>query len=591
MKWKRTNTCGDLRAADCEKEVVLMGWVDSWRDHGGLRFIDLRDRYGITQLVFTPGTGNNSYEIAKKLRREFVIAVQGKVLRRPEGMANTDMVTGEIEVNVDDIEILNESKTTPFQVSGPSEATEELRLKYRYLDLRRPELQQNFIIRHKMYQSVRKYFNSKNFLEVETPFLMKSTPEGARDYLVPSRIFKGQFYALPQSPQTYKQILMVSGFDKYFQIVKCFRDEDLRVDRQPEFTQIDVEMAFVDEEDVFSTMEGLMATLFSDVLDTEIEIPFQRMTYNDAMKFYGSDKPDLRWEMPIFDVSDCVKESEFKVFSETVKKGGIVCGISCEGLGGLSRKEIDNLTQFAQEKGLKGLITIKLEDSIKSSLTKFLSEAQLNEIISKAGSAQGDLILMAAGDETETLKAVGALRLEILNKYNFPMKKEFVHLWVTEFPLFEFSEEEQRMTSMHHPFTSPDLRDLEYLEKDPARVRSRGYDLVLNGNEIAGGSIRIWRRELQERIFKALDLSEEEAERKFGFLLQAFEYGAPPHGGIAFGFDRIVMVMCGTESIRDVIAFPKTNKAFSMMEECPSEVDEKQLNELGIKIIDKDAKR
>jgi len=587
MKWKRTVNCGELTGKDSGKEVILMGWVDSWRDHGGLRFIDLRDRYGITQLVFSPESGNNSYDTAKKLRREFVIAVKGHVVKRPDGMANPDMATGEIEVAVDDIEILNESKTTPFQITGPTEATEELRLTYRYLDLRRPEIQKTFIMRHNMYQYVRNYFNRNGFLEVETPFLMKSTPEGARDYLVPSRVFKGWFYALPQSPQTYKQIIMISGFDKYFQIVKCFRDEDLRGDRQPEFTQIDVEMSFVDEEEVFATMEGLMATLFREVLNVEVKTPFKRMPYREAMKQYGTDKPDLRWGMPIFDISDIVRDCAFNVFSETVKAGGVVCGISCEGLASISRKDTDTLTEFVKKKGLKGLISIKLDNETKSPLTKYLSENEIKDILQKSGSKKGDLVLIGAGKEEDVLKSLGALRLEVLKKYNFPKRSEYEHLWVTEFPLFEYSEEEQRWVSMHHPFTSPDFRDLEYLEKEPGKVRSRGYDLVLNGNEIAGGSIRIWNRQLQERIFSALKLSKEEAQKKFGFLLKAFEFGAPPHGGIAFGFDRMVMIFSGTDSLRDVIAFPKTNKAFSLMEECPSEVDEKQLRELGIKVIHK----
>ncbi|RKY89177.1 aspartate--tRNA ligase [candidate division KSB1 bacterium] len=588
MKWKRSNNCGELRLKDCNKEVILMGWVDSWRDHGGLRFIDIRDRYGITQLVFSPEKNPQSYNVAKKLRREYVIAIKGKVASRPKGMANPNLKTGEIEILVEDIEILNESKTTPFQVSGYTEATEELRLKYRYLDLRRPELQRNFLIRHRMYQSVRRYFDREGFVEIETPFLMKSTPEGARDYLVPSRIFKGWFYALPQSPQTYKQILMISGFDKYFQIVKCFRDEDLRIDRQPEFTQIDMEMSFVDENDVFKVVEGLMTTLFKDVLNREIETPFPRLTYQEAIKFYGTDKPDLRWDMPITEVSDIVKECEFKVFSETVKKGGIVCGISARGLAGLSRKEVDNLSKYVQQKELKGLVSIKIGNEISSILTKFLSEAEINKIIEKFSAKEGDLILLAADKKEDVLPAIGALRLEILKRFKFPVKREYVHLWVTEFPLFEYNEEEKRWDSTHHPFTSPDLNDIEYLERDPSRVRSKAYDLVLNGSEIASGSIRIWKRDLQEKIFKVLNLKKEEAEKKFGFLLKAFEYGAPPHGGIAFGFDRMVMIFCGTDSIRDVIAFPKTNKAYSLMEECPSEVSKNQLDELGIRIVNEE---
>jgi len=586
---KRTHNCGELRGIDAGKTVVLNGWVDNWRDHGGVRFVDLRDRYGKTQIVFDLDKSRNMHGMARELRREFVLAAKGSVAMRPDGMINKKLPTGEIEVQASEIHVLNSARTTPFEISDNIDVGEELRLKYRYLDLRRSAMKNNIITRHKTYQAVRKYFDEQEFIEIETPMLMKSTPEGARDYLVPSRMFPGNFYALPQSPQTYKQLLMVAGMDKYIQIVKCFRDEDLRADRQPEFTQIDVEMSFIDEENVYSVIEGMVVRVFKEVLGVDIPVPIPRMTYDDAMSNYGSDKPDIRWDMPIVDLNGAVEGSEFKVFSDTAASGGLVAGIALGGKAGLSRKEIDGLTDFVRGAGAKGLVALKVsDDGFQGGAAKFIDEEQQKKILKATGAVTDDLLLIVADKRDNALNVLGNLRLHVIEKYDVPAKMKYAPLWVTEFPLFEYNEDEQRFDSMHHPFTSPRPADVPAMEEDPLKVRARAYDLVINGYEIGGGSIRIHNRDLQEKIFTLLKIDKETAERKFGFLLEAFEYGAPPHGGIALGFDRLVMILAGAKSIRDVIAFPKTNRAFCPMVDAPSTVDEAQLEELGLRIIKRD---
>ncbi|MFQ5707605.1 MAG: aspartate--tRNA ligase [bacterium] len=584
--WKRTATCGDLGRQDSGKEVILMGWVHRRRDHGGLIFVDLRDRYGITQIVFDPQHANDTYVRAKELRGEYVVAVKGQVQLRPEGMINPNLSTGEIEVSVRELKILNPAKTPPIGVAENVEVSEELRLKYRYLDLRSPQMQKSLIIRHKTYQAVRSFFDAHNFIEVETPYLMRSTPEGARDYLVPSRIHKGKFYALPQSPQTYKQVLMIAGLDRYYQIVRCFRDEDLRADRQPEFTQIDVEMSFVELNDVLQLNEELMVQIFKKVLNLDIDTPFPRLTYAEAMARFGSDKPDLRFDLEITEITDCVKECEFKVFTETVKAGGIVCGVLLKNGAGLSRKRIDTLTHSMLELGAKGLIAIKVsEDGWESSLTKFFTPAAIQQINTAFDAKPGDLLLLIADERNKALTLAGTLRQKLAEEEKLIPQGIYKHVWIVDFPLLEFDREENRYVARHHPFTSPLDEDLQLLEQEPQRARAKAYDLVLNGYEIAGGSIRIHTRELQDKIFRLLGLSKAEAEDKFGFLLNAFEFGAPPHGGIAFGFDRLVMILANKKSLREVIAFPKTNSALSLMDGAPSEVTEEQLQELNLKTV------
>ena len=584
----RTHNCGELSEKNVNEKVVLNGWVDRRRDLGGLIFIWLRDRYGITQVVFEPDSDKVAYELAKKLRSEFVISVEGKVRKRPEDAINKDMETGLIDVLADKMIILSEAETPPFAIKDETDSFEDLRLKYRYLDLRRPFLQKVLLLRHRMYQLVRKYFDENSFVEIETPMMMKSTPEGARDYLVPSRIHKGKFYALPQSPQQYKQLLMVSGFDRYFQIVKCFRDEDLRADRQPEFTQIDVEMSFITKEEVFEVVEGLMKLLFKEIWEVDLALPITQLTYEEALSKYGSDKPDLRFDLQIQNLNEVFSKTEFKVFKGAVDSGGIVAALVAPGCASFSRNQLDGLTNFVKDLGAKGLVWFKVtEDGIDSPTSKFLSEKELKDLTNILNVKSNDLILILAGERNATLNQMGSLRLEIAKRLEL-IKPETPPslLWVTDFPLFEWDEETKRFYAMHHPFTSPKLEEVDFLEKDPGKIKAQAYDLVLNGNEIAGGSIRIHNSELQSRMFKALGINDNEAQQKFGFLMNAFKYGAPPHGGIAFGFDRMVMLFAGVDSIRDTIAFPKTASALSLMDDSPSAVSEEQLKELHIKLRD-----
>ena len=582
----RTHTCGELSEINIGQLVVLNGWVDTRRDLGGVIFIDLRDRYGITQLVFEPHYNPEAHSQGGELRSEYVISIEGKVRRRPEGTENPHLPTGMIDVMVDKLLILNQAKTPPFPVKDNTELSEDIRLKYRYLDLRRPSVQRNILLRHRMYQIARKFFDENNFIEVETPVLMKSTPEGARDYLVPSRLHKGKFYALPQSPQQYKQLLMVSGLDRYFQIVKCFRDEDLRADRQPEFTQIDVEMSFVDQENIFEIVERLMQKLFKEIKDIDIPTSIPRLKFEEAMEKYGSDKPDLRFDLEMVTLNDVLENSTFRVYQDALKKGGIVSGLLARGCGDYTRNQLDVLTDFIKKLGLSGLIWIRVkENGMESPTVKFLSEEEQKAILNKLGAKPGDMIFILAGSKLKTLSAMGSLRLEMARRLKLikPDSKPAL-LWVYDFPLLEWDDETKRFYAMHHPFTSPREEDIELMRTDPAKVKARAYDLVLNGNEIAGGSIRIHDASIQSLMFKTLGISDEEAEYKFGFLMNAFRYGAPPHGGIAFGFDRMVMLFAGESSIREVIAFPKTASAVSLMDDSPSTVSEEQLKELHIKI-------
>jgi aspartyl-tRNA synthetase len=583
---RRTHTCGQLRESNIGQEVELNGWVDIRRDLGGLIFIDLRDRYGITQVVFEPSFDKDAHRLAGKLRSEFVISVEGIVRKRPPETDNAKIPTGHIDVMVKKIVILNEAQTTPFPISDNVNASEDLRLKYRYLDLRRPSVQKNFLLRHKMYQITRKYFDQNGFVEIETPVLMKSTPEGARDYLVPSRIHKGKFYALPQSPQTYKQILMVAGFDRYFQIVKCFRDEDQRADRQAEFTQIDVEMSFVNQEDIFEVTEGLMKIFFKEVLNNELHIPIPRLTFDEAMEKYGSDKPDLRFNLEMKTLDDIFAKTAFKVFHDQVSNKGIITGLVAPGCGDYTRNQLDVLTDYVKKLGASGLIWVRVkEEGLEAPVMKFFSDEEKENLVKALSAKQGDLIFIVTGPRLKALSIMGTLRLEMARRLDLiKPDAEPKLLWVTDFPLFEWDEQTKRFYAMHHPFTSPRIEDIDLMETDPANVKARAYDLVLNGNEIAGGSIRIHNSELQQKMFKALGISKKEAEHKFGFLMNAFKYGAPPHGGIAFGFDRMTMLFAGESSIRDVIAFPKTASAVSLMDDCPSEVSEEQLKELHLKI-------
>jgi len=582
---QRTHTCGQLRKEDAGSEVTLSGWVDTRRDHGGVIFIDLRDRYGKTQVVFNPEHNSETHQQASTLRSEYVIAVKGKVAERPEDMVNPNLDTGGIELFVDKLEILNTSETTPFEITADTEVSTELRLKYRYLDLRRPVMQKYLTFRHKVCQVARQYFDKNNFIEIETPFLTKSTPEGARDYLVPSRINRGQFYALPQSPQLFKQILMVSGFDRYFQIVKCFRDEDLRAQRQPEFTQLDLEMSFVREDDVITIIEGLMVEIFDKVLDKKISAPFPRLSYHDAMKLYGCDAPDLRFEMTIKEITDIAKKSDFKVFKSVAESGGQVRGINATGCAKLSRKEIDGLTTFVNQFGAKGLAWFKVDEKgLTSQIAKFFAAELQSEIIERFKAVPGDLLLFVADKESVVSQSLSQLRLNIGKSNGLIDENEFNFSWIVDFPLFEFNEESDRYDSLHHPFTSPHQDDLQILEDKPLDVRARAYDIVLNGVELGGGSIRIHKPDIQKRIFSLLNIDDDTAQKRFGFLLEALKYGAPPHGGIALGLDRMVTILLGLDDIREVIAFPKTQKATCLMVDAPSEVDDNQLKDLGISL-------
>jgi len=583
--WRRSHDCGALRASDVGSDVCLMGWAQFRRDHGGLIFIDLRDRGGLTQAVFCPEGSEAALERAHVLRVEYVLAVKGRVRPRPEGMANPNMPTGDIEVEVTEFKLLNTAATPPFPIEDRIDASEMLRLKYRYLDLRRPKLAANFILRNRAVQSIRRYLDGLGFLEVETPVLTKSTPEGARDFLVPSRLSNGSFYALPQSPQLFKQLLMMSGFDRYYQVVKCFRDEDLRADRQPEFTQVDIEMSFVDEEQIMFMAENMVRTMFKEAADVALPDAFPRMTFAEAMRDYGVDKPDIRFGLTLVDVTPVVRESQFQVFA----KAELVKGIRVPGGAALSRKEIDDLTEFVKIYGAKGLAWIKIkEDEWQSPFAKFLSDAERAGLVEAFGIEVGDIIFFQAGAADMVNAALGNLRLQLGERFGLIPEGSFAPLWVTDFPLLEYDPEAKRYAAKHHPFTAPQAGHLERLADDPAGALSRAYDLVLNGNEIGGGSIRIHDRETQKAMFAALGIGDQEAEDKFGFLLRALEFGAPPHGGIAFGLDRLIMILAGAKSIRDVIAFPKTQKAMCLLTEAPGEVSLAQLRELGIKLRTRD---
>lgn len=580
----RTHRCGELTKAHVGQTVVLDGWVHRRRDHGNVIFIDLRDRFGITQIVFNQEMNAPAHKRAHELRSEFVVSVNGKVMLRPEGSANPDLGTGEIEVMAQAVEILNDAETPPFVIEDEADVTEALRLKYRYLDLRRPKMQRLLQLRHDVTQQVRTFLNGQGFLEIETPVLTKSTPEGARDYLVPSRVNPGSFYALPQSPQLFKQILMVSGADRYYQIARCFRDEDLRFDRQPEFTQIDMELSFVDREQVLSLVEHMISLVFKDTAGIPLQTPFQRMTYDEAMGRYGSDKPDLRFGMALHDVKEFAAKTEFKVFREAIAKGGMVKALIVKGGAAISRTRIDALGETAKSFGAKGLAWVKIgaDGQLESVIAKFLDAGKLRAAVPEA--TPGDLLLFVADQPKIVHDVLGRLRLLLGEELGLIDHKLWRPLWVIDFPLLEYDEQTRRYVTLHHPFTAPFDEDLPLLDSDPLRVRVKAYDLVLNGNELGGGSIRIHRREIQSKVFDLLGIGKEEASAKFGFLLEALEYGAPPHGGIAFGLDRLVMLLGGADSIRDVIAFPKTQKAQCPMTDAPSPVDPQQLKDLHIKL-------
>ncbi|MDR3568070.1 MAG: aspartate--tRNA ligase [Syntrophobacteraceae bacterium] len=583
--WQKTVNCNGLRPEDVGREVILMGWVQRRRDHGGLIFVDLRDREGLTQVVFDPNISEKSHERAGALRSEFVLAVRGTTRFRPDGMTNTKLPTGEIEVAAVELRILNSSKTPPFQVEDDVEVSENIRLKYRYIDLRRPKLLKNLVARHKVAQITRAHFNDLGFMEVETPVLTRSTPEGARDYLVPSRVNAGKFFALPQSPQLFKQILMVAGIERYYQIVKCFRDEDLRADRQPEFTQLDLEMSFIREEDIYAMIEGWVDRLFLELKGFSPRPPFARMTYGEAMDRYGTDRPDTRFELLLTEVTDVVAQSEFRVFRQAIERGGMVKALRVPGGKDLSRKELDELIEFVKIFGARGMAWIKIQaDGWQSPITKFLAPDIQQGLSERLGIEAGDAILFVADQRKIVNDALGNLRVRLGKQLGLIDAEAFNFVWVTDFPLLEWDSAEKRYTSVHHPFTAPLESDMGLLETHPESVRSRAYDLVLNGIEIGGGSIRIHQQDVQRRVFQALGINDEEAKDKFGFLLEALQFGAPPHGGVAFGLDRLVMILCGCASIRDVIAFPKTQKATCLMTNAPSEADVNQLLELCLKV-------
>lgn len=582
----RSCGCGRVTEKDCGKELTLAGWVNTRRDHGGLIFIDLRDRSGIVQVVMSPQYGEDAFHKAEDVRSEYVLAIRGLVRERSPETVNPKMQTGKIEVVVSEMRVLNKAKTPPFYVEDGIDVDETVRLKHRYIDLRRPEMQRNLIMRHKIVHEMRQFLDAHDFLEVETPILTKSTPEGARDYLVPSRVNPGKFYALPQSPQLFKQLLMVSGLERYFQIARCFRDEDLRADRQPEFTQLDIELSFEDQDFILDLMEHMMQRIFKNVLNVDIQIPFKRITWDDAMNLYGSDKPDLRFDMHFYDISDLLRDTGFKVFRNVLDNGGIVKAITVKGDAAIPRRELDGLVDYVGNYGAKGLAWIGLnkDGSLKCQITKFLGEDKIREIGKFCEAENGDLILIIADKPKVVAQALGELRLEMARRMNLIDENEFCFRWVTDFPMFEYSEEDKRWVAEHHPFTAPRDEDVQYLLTDPSKVYAKAYDMVLNGVEAGGGSLRIYQEELQEKVFKAIGITHEEAQEKFGFLLDAFRYGAPPHAGIALGLDRLVMLMLRLGSIRDVIAFPKTQSAIDQMTQAPSEVVDMQLKELHIRV-------
>lgn len=584
-KDKRTYYCGNVDVSLDGREVVLMGWAHRRRDHGGVIFVDLRDREGIVQVVFNPDAGEAVHNEAHKIRSEYVLAVKGKVRKRPAGMENPALKSGEVEVIVSDLGIMNESRTPPFSFDD-DDISENVRLKYRYLDLRRPAIQKNLFLRSKLAAATRRFFDENGFIEVETPILGKSTPEGARDYLVPSRVNKGTFYALPQSPQIFKQLLMVSGFDRYYQIAKCFRDEDLRADRQPEFTQIDVEMSFITEDDIMNMMEGLMKAIFKACLNKDLTLPLPRLTYADAISRYGKDNPDIRFGMEIVDLTDIVKDSGFKLFAEVAASGGVIKAIKAEKASALSRKDLDALKDFVAIYGAKGLAWARVNAADWTSpIFKFLNPEEVSAIAKAMDAKEGDIVFFVADVPRVVNDSLGNLRIHLAKKLDLIDPEALAFTWITEFPLMEYSESEKRFVSTHHPFTSPFLEDIPLMTTNPGKVRAKAYDLVLNGSEIGGGSIRIHHKDVQSQVFSALKLRDEDARLKFGFLLEALEFGAPPHGGLAFGLDRLTMIMTKAESIRDVIAFPKTQKAACLMSDAPSKVSIEQLMELSLKIV------
>ncbi len=582
---KRSHHCGELGKEQAGQQVVLCGWVAKRRDHGGLIFIDLRDRSGVVQVVADPDSAGSSFKTAEDIRNEYVIKVIGSVRLRDEATINENIATGTIEVLAREIEVLNSAKTPPFYIKDGIDTDENLRLKYRYLDLRRPEMQRNMILRHKVAKLMRDYLDDNHFLEIETPMLCKSTPEGARDYLVPSRVNPGKFYALPQSPQIFKQLLMVAGMERYFQIARCFRDEDLRADRQPEFTQLDMEMSFMDVDEILALMEGLIHHIFKGALGKDIEIPFHRLTWDEAMDRFGSDKPDLRFGMELVNMADVVKNADFTVFRSVIENGGQVKAINVKGYANIPRREADHLKDFVAIYGAKGLAYIQYlaDGTVKSPIAKFFTQEQMDAILATAKAEPGDLLFFVADKPFVVAAALGALRIEMAKRLNLINPDELAFTWVVDFPMFEYNEEEKRYVAMHHPFTAPRDEDLPLLLTDPGKVYAKAYDMVLNGTEIGGGSIRIHRRDVQKKVFAAIGLTDEEAQEKFGFMMNAFEYGAPPHGGLAFGLDRLIMIMAQRDSIRDVIAFPKTQSASDLMTQAPNDVDEKQLRELHIK--------